>query len=218
MKKRVFTRLKPKATSFGFNDKELEGVADQIANNLGTDKKEDEVTDEQIDAQIDAAIPFLRVAQANSNRVIQDHIKKAATQQQQSTPPATDKNTGEGNQGQDDEPEWFRKYREENDKKIQKLQSDKISEIRKTKIETLLKDTGTFGKSILKAFEKMSFESDEDFEAYVSEVTESLKEFDKERTEAGLSPLTNPIPSKQVINNPKKYTDAEVDAIVDKLI
>ena len=48
----VIQKLKPKAASLGFNDKELEAVASHIKVTLP-----ENATEEQIDAAIDAALP-----------------------------------------------------------------------------------------------------------------------------------------------------------------
>ena len=55
-----------------------------------------------------------------------------------------------------------------------------------------MKDSGTFGTRTLKSFNKMSFENDEEFEEFLSEVTEDLKVYNQERANAGLSTMGTP--------------------------
>lgn len=70
--KLVLELLKTKASSLGFNKEELEGIATNIANNLGV---EDDATDEAMNTAVtkavDAYMPILEFSQKNANRIIQ---------------------------------------------------------------------------------------------------------------------------------------------------
>ena len=77
VKQQVFMRLKPKAKAFGFNKKELQGVAAKIADNLTFEEDAlEEDVNASIDEKIDAVLPFLQMAQAQANRII-DASRKA---------------------------------------------------------------------------------------------------------------------------------------------
>ena len=69
--KLVLELLKTKASSLGFNEKELEGAATAIAGNLGVD---DDATDEALNAAAEKAVavyfPILELSQRNANRII----------------------------------------------------------------------------------------------------------------------------------------------------
>ena len=70
----------------------------------------------------------------------------------------------------------------------------------------------------MKNFAKMSFDNDEQFEEYYSDVEKDLKDFNQERASAGLSAL-GAIPgakTKQVKEEP--FSDEEIAALVDQLI
>lgn len=75
---------------------------------------------------------------------------------------------------------------------IAALKGEKVTTTRKEKLESLLKDAGTFGTRTLKSFNKMKFENDEEFEEFYSEVEEDLRSYNQERADAGLSSLGNP--------------------------
>lgn len=218
VKQQVFLRLKPKAKAFGFNKKELQGVAAKIANNLNLeeDAEEDEVNS-AIDEQIDNILPFLQIAQAQASRVI-EASRKANTQveeeeeeehhQASQTPPT--KKT------EDEEPAWFKAYRELQDARFAKLEGEKVASNRKGRLESLLKDTGTFGTRTLKSFSKMRFESDDEFDEFFSEVEEDLKSYNQERANAGLDKLGSaPIVGREVPKKEEPYSDDTIDRLAE---
>ena len=67
------------------------------------------------------------------------------------------------------------------------LETDKVSSLRRSQLESVLKDSGTFGKTALKSFEKMSFADEEEFAQYLTETKSDLEAFTKEMSEKGLN-------------------------------
>ncbi len=224
--------LKPRVKSLGFNKKELMGVAASIADNLTTDDEasEDDVNAE-IDKSIDAVLPFLELAQTQASRLMDSYKKKQEI----------NKNDDDDDDDDDDEPQKnqkSQKHQKSTEKKnandgvmeqlkvltglVTKMQEDftsfkgeKVTDLRKQKLETLLKDTGVFGTRTMKSFAKMSFDSDEEFEEYYSDVEKDLKDFNQERASVGLSALGS-IPggkSKQVKEEP--FSDEEIAALAE---
>lgn len=220
--------LKPRVKSLGFNKKELMGVAASIADNLTTEDEasEDDVNAE-IDKSIDAVLPFLELAQTQASRLMDSYKKKHEI--------------NENDDDDDDEPQKdqkSQKHQKSTDKKdandgvmeqlkalmglVTKMQEDftsfkgeKVTDLRKQKLEALLKDTGVFGTRTMKNFAKMSFDSDEEFEEYYSDVEKDLKDFNQERASVGLSALGS-IPggkSKQVKEEP--FSDEEIAALAE---
>ena len=53
----------------------------------------------------------------------------------------------------------------------------------------MLKDTGVFGKNVLKNFDRMSFENESEFDDFYDGVTEDLSALNQERANAGLAKL-----------------------------
>lgn len=215
IKKKVFARLKTKAASFGFNREELHSIAANIADNV--DSEEEEPTEEEIDAQIDAALPFLKVGQQFAQRVAKTKTTPTTTgdDDDDDDPSATAKNPKKKTTG-DDEPGWFKAYRETQEARFAKLEGEKTTLSRKSKLETLLKDSGKFGERTLKAFGRMKFETDEEFEEFLSEVEEDLEDHNKEAGEEALGTITNP-PGKSGGNTKKgkELSDKEIEEIAN---
>lgn len=232
-KQQVLLRLKPKVKAFGFNKKELMSVAAKIADNLtSTDDASDEDVNAEIDTAIDAVLPYLQVSQSFANRVIEENRKKNDDDNETddddddelsnstNRQPGSNKNNPQ-NKGKNDAPDWAKGMMQTIEAltgKISALEGEKLTASRKSKLEALLKDAGTFGTRTLKSFNKMKFENDEEFEEFYSEVEEDLKSYNQERADAGLSSLGNPpgAGSKKQEKN-EVLTDEEVIAIAKGL-
>lgn len=182
MKTKVIERLKPKAASLGFTKKELEGVTDIIVRNL-----QEDASDESVDEEIDKALQFLEISQSMANRVINANITK--TKQ-----PKGEENTSPDNAiQQNDEPDWFRKYREQQEHRLQQLENAKISESRRERFEKSL--TGLLPKQKedrLKDFDRMSFKDEEDFLTYLEDKSAMVSEINQELANEGLSKMSAP--------------------------
>lgn len=220
VKQQVFMRLKPKARAFGFNKDELMGVAVNIANNLQfeEDALEDEINAE-IDKQVDAVIPFLKLAQTNANRVIEKTRKELQPQEADDEPNKTNPVKTETKTDPDEMPAWAKALIDSNKaltEKVASMQGEKTLNARQARLETILKDTGTFGTRTLKSFAKMSFDTDEEFDDFVAEVESDLKSYNQERANAGLQTL-GAIPTQGGGKKEEILTDAEVEAIVASL-
>lgn len=233
-KQQVFLKLKPKVKAFGFNKKELMSVTAKIADNLtSTDDASDEDVNAEIDTAIDAVLPYLQVSQSFANRVIEENRKKNddddetdddddddESSNSTNRQPGLNKKNSQNKGKNDDTPEWAKglvqTVKTLNDE-IAALKGEKVTTTRREKLESLLKDAGTFGTRTLKSFNKMKFENDEEFEEFYSEVEEDLKSYNQERADAGLSVLGIPPGSGSSGQGGKKeelLTDADIDAIV----
>jgi len=215
------SRLKPKVKAFGFSRRELKGVAARIADNL---MLEDEASDEDINAAvdeaIDAVIPYLEAGRAYANRVINDSKKNGnedddeedgdniSSSGQSRKPGYNSDNSG------DQEPPWFRTYRESMEKRFDALEGASTAETRKGRLESILKDSGTFGKQILKGFAKMKFENDEEFDEYLSDVEDDLKAYNQELADKGLGGTPPGAGNGSGAKGQPELTDAEIDSIV----
>lgn len=236
-KQQVLLRLKPKVKAFGFNSRELKGIAAKIADNLtSADDASDEDVNAEIDKEIDSALRYLPFGQSQANRLLDEWKKNhpetddddndddddddGASDNQRRQAGSNTKNPK--NKGKnDDAPEWAKGLVQTvqtlNDE-IAALKGEKVTTTRREKLETLLKDAGTFGTRTLKSFNKMKFENDEEFEEFYSEVEEDLKSYNQERADSGLSSLGNPpgAGSKKQEKN-EVLTDEEVIAIAKGL-
>lgn len=227
-KQLVFLRLKPKAKALGFNTKELKGIAAKIADNLTLkeDASEDEVN-EEVDKAIDAALPFLGFGQSQANRVLEEWKKNHPEDEEDEEGEEGEGNENKNqkrnkpsknpqNKGNDDAPEWARGMMQTIQNlttEINSIKGEKATNDRKLKLQEKLKDTGTFGKRILKSFSKMKFENDEEFEEFMEEVEEDLKDYNQERADAGLETMTNPPGGGKSKKEEEPFTDAEIEAM-----
>ena len=204
---KVLLKLKTRAASLGFNVDELKGIAAVIADNLNS-----EATDEDIDAQIEAVLPYLKVGQQQAQRIIKS-AKPAPTTHgdDDGNASATEKNPKKT----EDEPDWFRSYRETQEKRFAALELEKTTSDRKAKLEALLKDTGKHGEAVLKNFNRMKFENDKDFDDYLSETEEYIEVIRQGQGDENLSTVTKPVGGGDGKGKKEKLlTDAEMDEIV----
>lgn len=232
-KQQVMLKLKPKVKAFGFNKKELMSVAAKIADNLtSADDASDEDVNAEIDTQIDAVLPYLQVGQSLANRVIEENRKKNDDDETDDDDDDESSNTANRQPGSnkknpknkgknDDAPEWAKSMLDTVNAlkdEVTTLKGEKITNSRKAKLQAVLKDAGTFGTRTLKSFSKMSFENDEEFEEFLSEVEEDVKSYNQERADAGLSTMGAPPAAGG--GKPKEdepFSDNEIDAMADIL-
>ena len=211
MKKKIFALLKTKAASLGFNMEELKGVAAVIADNLDSE----EATDEEINAQIDAVLPLLKVGQQQAQRIAKAAKPTATTGDDDDDESATGKNPKETSTKNDGEPEWFRTYREQQEKRFAALEVEKTTSTRKANLEKMLKDTGKFGERTLKNFSRMKFEKDEDFDEFLEEIEAELEDYKQEQGDEKLQSVTkHPGGGSGKTKNEKPLTKDEIEEIV----
>ena len=233
--KKVLEALKTSkdVKALGFSRRELKGVAAKIADKLDSEIKEDATDDEiqeAVDDAIDAALPFLQVSQAVSERRVQSYKDAHPVDEEDDddndddVEPATRKNrksqTSKKNEkiedeGGDDTPlaKALKPLMDKLDgvqSEISALKSGKTADSRKAKLEKLLKDTGKFGERTLKAFNRMSFKDDEEFEDFFEEVEADLDAENQERANRGLDKLGAPDASAGAADKRRKKNDEEV--------
>lgn len=185
----VIQKLKPKAASLGFNDKELEAVANQIKATLP-----ENATDEQIDAAIEAAIPYLKVTQTAVTRIVNATKKKEGHQEPPAGSGEPGKKGGENQNGEEDEePAWFKKFRTAQEERMAAIEQANVTKSRRTVFEELIKELPEKTKaSKLKDFDRMAFKDEADFEAYKAEVVADVTAIKQELADAGLSKFRAP--------------------------
>lgn len=204
-KQKVLLMLKPKVKQFGFNKKELQGIAAKIADNLtSADDASDEDVNAEIEEKIDAVIPYLQVSQSYANRLVED----ARKQNDDDEPDDNDddkpsgkrksgsKNTKDDKDKDDDKtPEWAASLLETIESltnEITTLKGEKVASTRRARLEELLKDAGSYGKRTLKNFDRMKFETDDEFDEFFSDVEQDLKDYTQELADKGLENLNTP--------------------------
>ena len=191
--KQVLSILKPKCKALGFNSSELEGIAADIADNLELDEEaSEEDINEKISAEVDSVVPYLKIAQNASNRVIQNYKNNKSNDDDNDEDEAGEGKPNKPSEEADKIPAWAQALIAQN-KAIQTelvgLKSERVSDGRRAKLQALLKDTGVFGKNVLKNFDRMSFENESEFDDFYDGVTEDLSAINQERANAGLAKL-----------------------------
>lgn len=212
--------LKPKVKAFGFTRKELQGIAAHIADNLTSEENaSDEDVNAEIEKAIEAVLPILKLGLSYANRVINDSNKN---EDEENEDDENDDDTNEEsgskskrptktkNRKSDEEPEWFKTYRETMEKKFSDLVGERTADKRKAKLEKLLKDTGKFGERTLKGYARMQFKNDEEFDEFYSDVEEDLKSENQERANKGLEKLGAP-----ATGGGSKKKEEEIDVLTE---
>lgn len=230
--KQIITVLKPKVKAFGFNQKEIKGVAAKIADNLDLkDDASDEDVNAAIETAVEAVLPILEFGRSYANRVINDSVNE----NRNGSGNNDDTDDDEGDNGaaasksanstrtkqkksDDDVPSWAKALIESNNalkSELAAIKGEKVTDTRRSKLEKLLKDTGTFGTRTLKSFGRMKFESDDEFDEFFSEVEEDLKSLNQERANAGLGKLGAPATGGSMKRDDKNevLSDDEIKAL-----
>lgn len=243
-KELVYKTLKPKVASLGFTKNELESAAAVIADNLQLeDDATEEVVNATIDKAVNTMIPVLQLAQSQANRSI-EKFKSEQKKERQSNDDDDDDNKSVDDedddavakQGQTSQTataprRTAAKAKESKDKEIlmsllsavdalkseiNGLKTEKVANSRRDRLEAALKDTGAFGKQTLKSFSKMNFADDDEFEDFLSEVSQSVVELKKEYGNEALGTMTKH-PNNSDGGQKKELTDSEIDSVVAAL-
>ena len=183
----VIQILKPKAIALGFSKEELEVVANQIRATLP-----ENATDEQIDAAVEAAIPYLKVSQTAVNRIVNASKEKPIPPAPAGSP-EPDK-TG-GNPNPNEEPAWFKSYRETQDQRMNQIEQVNISKTRIAAYTEKIKDLPEKHQSaLLKDFSRVvgTFKDDTDFASYLTEKEADISALNQELADLGLKKMKRP--------------------------
>ena len=209
VKELILKGLKTKCASFGFNESELKSVAETLCNNLSEEDAKDE---EKVNAQIDAVIPLLKVGQQQANRIVTQSKKNDDEAKKKAEEEAKRKaEEEEAKKHANEEPEYFKKYRESMESRLKQLEDEKLSTSRKSRLESLLKDSGSFGERTLKTFARMSFKDDEDFDNFLEDTKKDFESFKKEESQKALR--INPLATS--VDGDKIATTDEIKAIAN---
>lgn len=194
----------------GFSREELEGIAADVANNLELDEEaSDEDVNAEIEKQVNAVLPYLKIAQKTAQRTIQSFKDSQDLDDDEvdddDDDPAGNKKPIRKQKKEKEEqvPAWAQALITQNkalQTEILGLKSERENDGRRSKLKALLKDKGTFGKTVLKSFDKMKFENESEFDDFYDGVVEDLAAIDQERANEGLGKLGAPAAQRK----PKK--------------
>lgn len=237
--RKVFTLLRTKTKALGLNRKELESLALKIDKNLQLEEEaSDDDVDAAIEEAIDAALPFLEVSQSVAQRSIQTALQRRQAQQdddydvEDDNPDDDGQDDDEGDRNNrqrgkgkknrtpkhnSEDSELMKLIKEQSEAikslkgQIETMQVDRVHDSRRTKLKKLVENTGTFGKSVLKQFDLMTFKDDDAFDDYLDDVQKDLDELNQERANEGLKKLGE-VPAGKKNKSPE---DKSVDVLSD---
>ena len=242
--RKVFTLLRTKTKAIGLNRKELEGLALKIDKNLQLEEDaSDEEVDAAIEEAVEAALPFLEVSQSVAQRSIQTTLQRMRSQHEDDDDDDDDdsddddQNDDEGNdrnprqrgkngkkstKHKSEDSALMKLLKEQNEAinslkgQIDSLKGDRVNETRRAKLKKLVENTGTFGKSVLKQFDLMTFKDDDAFDDYLDDVQKDLDDLNQERANEGLQKLGSTPPGGK--KNPETQqqdvlSDADIIAL-----
>jgi hypothetical protein len=217
-KQLVFEILKPKAKDLGFNKNELKGIAAKIADNLtSAEDATDEDLNKEITTAVDNLLPFLQISQSQGNRLLDEWKKSHPTteeeEEEEQTPPAVKKKPGKTD---DETTKKLMGAIAALTSEVKALKDGKTSDSRKDKLAKVVEEIkdSEFAKQTLKSFARMNFKDEDDFEEYLSDITEGVKAEIKAQANKGveMTPPGSPQkPPKEVLS------DDEIKGLADML-
>ena len=220
MKNEILEGLKTKFD--GVQESVLSRIADKLAKTAKTiddaEKAIDAVTFQQvIDSYADSRVTEA-TASAVANYEKKHGLKDGKTVKPEAEPepkPGHEKKTAED----ENEPAWAKALRESNEllqKKLAALETDQVVKSRTKKLTAAFEEVElpeAFRSTYTKSIAKMSFESDEDYDAYIDEIKKELQpiaaELKQKKVVIG-RPLTggNPEPAPKVPDEVQAWIDA----------
>lgn len=217
--------------ALGFSRRELKGIAANVADKL---QLEDEATDEEVSEAISSAIddvlPLLKLTQSAVDRQVQDYKRSTADDDdddddddiEPSRRSPSRKNPKSKKDSDDADSATLAALKQLTQVvtalqgEVNTLKTGNTANSRRAKVEKLLTDTGKFGERQLKAFSRMSFKDEEDFEDYLEDLKEDIEAENQDRADRGLEKLGN-IPSPDKNGKDKKEDELMSDDEVKKL-
>jgi|SRR5215217_2137222 len=176
---KIKERLKVKYPNVNLRRFRVNAIADALEEDL-----EDEATDEEIDTQIDRVnkfMDFAKTAKADDELTTFRKGKEDGPDEDPKTDPKTDEPAKVDPKTKTDQPDFeaiLGKFMAPVLQEIASLKADKVSGTRTEKLNTVLaKSDDKFKKTTLAAFKRMKFETDEEFEEYLEELTETAADF-----------------------------------------
>ena len=217
MKDLILKALKTKYKNLGFGEKAFEGVADYLAKT---------VTEEaNIETAIDGVEGILKVFQSEADKLRGENTtlkSQLEAAKKAETKPADSKKDGEGGNDGDDVPKWAKKIFEGFEgvqKKLEALETDKVTGSRRSQLDDKLKDAPEALKGVIaKNFGKMKFESDDEFSEYLADVSTQVDEFAKQMKIDGVSENGKSPAGTGGGADKKEATKEELAAVTGKIL
>ena len=215
MKTKILTALKTKYKNLGFGEKAFDGVAEYLATT---------VTEEaNIETAIGGVEAMLKAFQSEADKLRGENttLKTQLDEAKKIQANPQKKDNGDNGDNGDDMPEWAKKMLggfEGIQKKLEALETDKVTGSRKSRLDEKLKDApDSLRNMIAKNFGKMKFDSDDDFDEYLTDVSTQVETFVKDEKIDGVSGNNKSQKGSGNASRVKEATKEELDAVMSKL-
>lgn len=200
-------KTREEVKALGFNKEEIKSFASDLVKNLSVEEDaSDEDVESAINTLIDDAIPYLRLTQRVSSRIVKKAIEKKPKVEEYDGEEDVSEEDGEDEVVERKPAKRLRQKKtaedelkaslkeilkklEKQDETIAALRQGNVTDKRRERLNRLIKDTGTFGRRVLREFDKLAFKDEDDFEEYLEGVKEDLEEANQERANVGLAKL-----------------------------
>lgn len=184
MKEKILAALKTKYNNLGFTDKAFDGVAEYLSKT---------VTEEAaIEGAITGVDGLLKAFQGDADKRVTEAVEKVKKETKPAEPKKTEepKKPEEAKKPSEEVPEWAKSLIESNktlSEKLNTIDADKAKVTRRQTLEgKLVNVPEQFKAKVLKDFDRMSFEKDEDFNTYLTDTNTDIAALNQELADKGL--------------------------------
>ena len=205
MKEKIIQKIRELFPNVNLSKERLDAIADKLAAKI---TEEDQIVERVND--LNEVVPFAEIAKQDDRvRTLEAEAKKKAAKP--TDPPKEDPDKKD--KSDDDPPAWAKALLE----KVEKLEAGKIATSRREKVLEKLKDADEkYRNRVLRDFDRMRIDSDEDFETVLSDIESDFADFKQLQSDIGLG---NDSPFGAFGNLDKgKPSDSEVESIVDSIL
>ena len=205
MKEKIIQKIRELFPNVNLSIERLDAMADKLAAKI---TEEDQIEERVND--LNEVVPFAEIAKQDDRvRTLEAEAKKKTAKS--TDPPKEDPDKKD--KPDDDPPAWAKTLLE----KVEKLESGKIATSRREKVLEKLKDADEkYRNKVLRDFDRMRIDSDEDFETVLSDIVSDFSDFKQLQSNSGLG---NDSPFGAFGNMDKgKPSDSEVESIVDSIL
>lgn len=211
MKNKLIALLKTSFASKGFNTKELESLADLV---IGQHTLTDESTDEDLTAVVTAAKPTADFVQSVASRQVTEAKKPKPVDKKPEPTPEPETEPAE------DMPAWAKALVTSTQALAQGLEAIKGEKVANTRkqafIESLKGTTKEYQERELKKFDRMKFDTDEQFTEFMEESKEFHTDAVQEVTNSGLGGERPAGGAGKPVNGEKEVSPAMKELIADR--
>lgn len=209
MKEKIIARIKALFSGVNLSKERMDAIADKLSARI---TEEDQI-DEQLNG-LNEVVSFEDIAKQD-DRI--RNLEKIAKEKQKADPPKTDppnpNNPPKNDPPKtDDTPEWAKALMGE----IASLKADKVKNSRREQVAEKLKEADEkYRDRVLRYFDRMNIESDDDFQTVISEIEADYADHVQSAADAGLG-KDQPFGGVSGPSN-NKVSEKEVESIVDSL-